>query len=136
MRTALLSSGSKLTRSRELVIQVLEESKEHIDAEAIYERLKHQIGIATIYRTLELLVSLNVIECLCFEGTKYYRAKHEVKHVHFICEKCHKIYEYDDAVLEKTLIEQEKYIVDQHGHEVLRACTIFRGICKECKVLN
>lgn len=128
-------SGNKLTKSRGLVIDVLLNSTTHIKAEQIYEILfREGIGLATIYRTLELLESLNLVECICFEGVKYYREKRERRHIHFVCEICHNIIEYEDDKIESSLADQEQYLALKFGHEVKSGYTIVRGICEKCKM--
>ena len=52
--------GYRMTIPREIILQVLDESKEHLSAEDIYMGVHHvypAIGLATVYRTLDLLVN-------------------------------------------------------------------------------
>ena len=62
----LRDKGLKVTAQRLLVLETIaDHSDEHLTAEEIYElaRRKYpEIGLATIYRTLQVLVGLHVIE--------------------------------------------------------------------------
>ncbi len=54
----LHTSGRRLTRQRRLVLEVLENSQEHLDAESLHDRAKTvlpNISLATVYRTLQIL---------------------------------------------------------------------------------
>ena len=59
----LKEKGLKVTNQRLLVLQVLAENKDrHLTAEDIYELVKEdypEIGLATIYRTVQLLLEMN-----------------------------------------------------------------------------
>jgi Fe2+ or Zn2+ uptake regulation protein len=55
LRDALRAAGRRLTSQRRLILEVLEESDQHLDAEALYEQVKVRdpdVSLATIYRTL------------------------------------------------------------------------------------
>jgi len=60
----LRQHGYKLTPQRRVVIQAIASNQEHLTPTAIYEKV-HQdqpnIGLVTIYRTLEILARLRLI---------------------------------------------------------------------------
>ena len=62
----LKEKGLKMTRQRLVVLEVLAENPEqHLTAEDIYERVKVEnpdIGLATVYRTVQLLLELELID--------------------------------------------------------------------------
>ena len=62
----LKEKGLKVTRQRLVVLEVLAENpEEHLTAEEIYERVKADnpdIGLATVYRTVQLLLELELID--------------------------------------------------------------------------
>ena len=64
----LKEKGLKVTRQRLVVLEVLAENpEEHLTAEEIYERVKADnpdIGLATVYRTVQLLLELELIRKL------------------------------------------------------------------------
>ena len=62
----LKEKGLKVTNQRLLVLQVLAENKDrHLTAEDIYELVKEdypEIGLATIYRTVQLLLEMQLVD--------------------------------------------------------------------------
>ena len=62
----LKEKGLKVTRQRLVVLEILAENpEEHLTAEEIYERVKADnpdIGLATVYRTVQLLLELELID--------------------------------------------------------------------------
>ena len=64
IKNQLVEKGYKLTQQREVTVRVLlEHEKDHFSAEEVFLLVKEQfpeIGLATVYRTLELLSDLQV----------------------------------------------------------------------------
>ena len=62
----LKEKGLKVTRQRLVVLEVLAgNAEEHLTAEEIYDRVKADnpdIGLATVYRTVQLLLELELID--------------------------------------------------------------------------
>ena len=62
----LKEKGLKVTNQRLLVLQVLAEHKdEHMTAEDIFELVREdypEIGLATIYRTVQLLLDMQLVD--------------------------------------------------------------------------
>jgi Fur family ferric uptake transcriptional regulator len=62
----LKQKGLKVTNQRVRVLEVLSNSPDkHLTAEEIYELIKvdyPEIGLATVYRTIQLLLELNLID--------------------------------------------------------------------------
>ena len=96
----LHDSGFKLTPQREATVLVLlENEKEHLSAEEIYFFVKKkspEIGLATVYRTLEILTELNVVNKVSFNDgvARYDLRKEGAKHFHhhLLCLECAKEY--------------------------------------------
>ena len=65
-KNLLKEKGLKMTRQRLVVLEALADCpQQHLTAEEIYERVKAanpDIGLATVYRTVQLLVELDLIE--------------------------------------------------------------------------
>jgi len=56
--------GYRITIPRQTILQVLDESKEHLSAEDIYLKVHSiypAIGLTTVYRTLDLLINMGLI---------------------------------------------------------------------------
>ena len=138
VRTQLEHHSHRLTPQREAVVNVLIENSEgHLSAEDVFLHTKElypEIGLATVYRSLELLESLGVIHRLDYgDGQNRYEIKlgteDEHYHHHLICKKCGSIGEFTDDLLE----EIEKRIANETGFAVTDHCLRFFGLCKECQ---
>ena len=60
-----VEAGLKMTGQRRVILKVLGESNDHPSVETVYERAKAEdssISIATVYRTLNLLDELNLVQ--------------------------------------------------------------------------
>jgi Fur family peroxide stress response transcriptional regulator len=83
--------GTKRSRQREKIYQVLRRTTSHPTAEWVYEQVRQQIpriSLGTVYRNLNILTAQGKIRELDFgEGLHRYDATVE-QHYHFVCEKC------------------------------------------------
>lgn len=82
IKKQLHSSSYKLTPQREATVRVLLENEEdHLSAEDVYLLVKEkspEIGLATVYRTLELLTELKVVDKINFgDGVSRYDLRKE-----------------------------------------------------------
>ncbi|MDQ0060984.1 ferric iron uptake transcriptional regulator [Paenibacillus harenae] len=133
----LMANGYKLTTQREIILRVLLENEEdHLSAEGVFMLVKAtypEIGLATVYRTLELLAELHVVEKMNFgDGVARYDlrdADHEHMHHHLICEVCGSLQE----IKEDWLTEIEERIEREFGFKVSDHRLDFTGTYKKCK---
>jgi Fur family ferric uptake transcriptional regulator len=135
----LREKGLKVTNQRIKVLEVLSESGDkHLTAEEIYELIKSdypEIGLATVYRTIQLLLELNLIDRINLDdGFVRYeignmdenREKHH--HHHLICTECGKVLSFEDDLLD----ELEKRILDSVSFKVLDHEVKLYGKCSDC----
>ncbi len=127
----------KLTPQRKTILKIfLNNEDEHLSAEDVYQMVKKEfpeIGLATVYRTLELLADVEILQKVNFDDGKarYEFTNHnEHHHHHLICLKCSKVIEFNDDLLD-TL---EQKITDKMGFEVVDHILKFYGYCKECRL--
>lgn len=136
----LKQNGLKVTKQRITILEVLEDRPgEHLTAEEIYDCVKDQypdIGLATVYRTIQLLSELHLIDKLNLDDgyVRYEIGKSGTStethhHHHLICLDCGKVSSFEDDLLD-TL---EKKIMDNVGFEVVDHEVKLFGYCKECK---
>ncbi len=135
MREQLNAQDYKFTPQRSMVLQVLtEHPDEHLSADEIYARVKVKypdIGMATIYRTLDLLTNLNIVNKVNFgDGKSRFEIsqKERHQHHHLICLSCNEIIEVKDDLL----IQLEKTITKEHDFEIIDHMVQFYGHCKKC----
>jgi Fur family transcriptional regulator, ferric uptake regulator len=130
----------KLTPQREATVRVLLENKEgHLSAEDVYLLVKKkspEIGLATVYRTLELLSDLRIIHKLNFgDGVtryKFFSEGMENHHHHLICQNCGTV----DEIIEDILGPNEDRIQKEYDFQIIDYRLIFHGICYRCKEEN
>jgi Fur family ferric uptake transcriptional regulator len=127
----------RLTPQRRLIVEtLLDYSQDHLSAEDLYRIVKRRdpaIGLATVYRTLDLLASLAVLTKVNFgDGCSRFElsaAKRYHHHHHLICEACGVVQGFDEDLLgglERTIERRTGFRV--HDHEVK-----FYGICHQCR---
>lgn len=115
---------------REIIYQVVCESSDHPNVEAILARAKEKmpsINIATVYRNLAVLVDQNrVIRLALTSGDRFDKTLYP--HSHFYCKKCEHVTDVDSAYVKNmvTKIESEDFQIE-------RTDIMFTGICPKCK---
>lgn len=134
IKEGLARKGYRITRQREAILRILlDHSDEHLTAENVYEMVKTEdpsIGLATVYRTLELLKDEEIINQLDFaEGCARYEYHDQPHHHHLVCMKCGRVVEFSDELLEQV----EKAIAKEYGFEIVGHRLKFYGYCSECR---
>ncbi len=125
----------KYSKQREIVLKALEENVIHPTADELYKLIIKDfpnIGLATVYRNLNLLAEKGVIKKIYGLDDAAHFDHNTHNHHHFICTKCNKIYDipYDiasdiaDNVWKKT------------GFAIERTELSFQGTCKNCQTKN
>ncbi len=121
----------RVTQARREIIDVLTFSP--LEAKEIAQRLERKgikIDLATIYRTLERLVSLNLVSKTQFEDkvSKYELNDKQAHHHHLVCEECGSV--EDIPLNEERLMNQ---VMTQSRFKVLRHNLEFFGLCERCQ---
>lgn len=132
----LKNKNYKLTPQREATVRVLlENESDHLSAEDVFMRLKvrnPEIGLATVYRTLELLSELQVVEKLNFgDGVSRYDLRgddQEHMHHHLICTDCGRV----EEIMDDWLLEIEKRLEHEYGFIVSDHRLDLMGTYKAC----
>ncbi len=133
LRGELRERELPFTHQREAVARVLFESTRHLSADDVAAELRSrgdQIGKATIYRTLALLVELGLATEHDFdEGFKRYQMQvGAARHDHLICSGCGRVISFQRPELDRILAE----VAAQADFEALtRQIKIF-GTCHAC----
>src|SRR5580698_5182454 len=131
----LLSKGVRLTSQRRAVVSVIQEATSHLDAGSLLElarKLEPSIDRATVYRTIELLKKLRLIDeldLMHLEGEKhYYEVKTKSDHVHLACFRCGRIEEFSSPAFERLKAE----ISEQAGFTIRVTRVEVGGNCRAC----
>ena len=138
VKDLLREKGLKVTSQRLMVLNILSaHGDEHLTVE-IYDLAKEEspeIGLATIYRTVQVLLELHVIEKVTFDdGFARYELNGEEtgsghRHHHAICTQCGKVYSLETDLLD-TL---EKQVFESLGFEVTDHEVKLYGLCSACR---
>ena len=139
VKDLLREKGLKVTSQRLMVLNILSaHGDEHLTVEGIYDLAKEEspeIGLATIYRTVQVLLELHVIEKVTFDdGFARYELNGEEtgsghRHHHAICTQCGKVYSLETDLLD-TL---EKQVFESLGFEVTDHEVKLYGLCSACR---
>jgi Fur family ferric uptake transcriptional regulator len=126
--------GLKLTRPRQLILEILESSRGHLDAEMIFAKARerdNRIGLATVYRTLALLKELGLAEehDLGEDHGHFEAADKEKPHFHFACLKCGKIVEFESP----EVVQLAQSLCRKKGLSVSEVHLWLRGHCRQCR---
>lgn len=130
---ALQASGRRMTRQRRLVLTVLEESHEHLDAETLHERAKNHdshISLATVYRTLAMLKEMGLVEeHQLGEEHAHFETVQKAPHYHFTCVSCGAVLEFDAPQVMQAVQELSR----QEGLKVTEVHLFLSGYCARCR---
>jgi len=134
LSATLHNRGYRLTRQRQLILEILQNSRDHLDAEMVYAEAKKRdsrIGIATVYRTLAFLKKIGLAEeNRLGEDHSHYEAADRAKpHYHFACLKCGRIVEFESP----QVMRLARSLCDKEGLQVTEVSLGFRGYCKKCR---
>src|SRR5690606_31724609 len=80
------AAGLKITEQRRVILRILEDAEDHPSAELVYDRTKEidpSISIATVYRTLNLLDQLQLIQKHDFKES-FSRFESNMEHHHHL----------------------------------------------------
>ncbi|MCI4405895.1 MAG: transcriptional repressor [Sulfuricurvum sp.] len=131
----LKANGLKFTIQREVILEMLYNSDEHLTPEGLHHLIQQKYpelgtGIATVYRTLSLLEDSDMVTSLSFgaQGKKYELGAKD-HHDHIICTSCGTITEFVDEEIEhrqKEITENLGFVMQEHSMQIY-------GICKNCQ---
>ena len=116
-----------MTKNARYILEIINNSTEHLTAEQIYLRLhekNEKAVLATVYNNLSSLYEQNLIRKVCVEGYPD-RYDKTVRHDHLVCKKCGKL---SDITLEDLTEKLQKQI----GVPMISYDLKINYICTEC----
>ena len=133
LQDTLRAAGRRLTAQRRRILQVLEESGGHLDADALHERVKARdpdVSLATVYRTLAVLREIGLVEeNRLGEDHGHYEAVRDEPHYHFTCLRCGKVIEFDTSLVAQI----ERELGEQEGVRAVSSHLLVSGYCAQCR---
>lgn len=130
----LRKQGYKLTTQRRAVLKTIALSQSHLSPTEIYSRVKQEhpdIGLVTVYRTLEILAELGVICEVYTRGSSrsYLMRRPPGHHHHLICSGCGAVVDFTDC----NLSELEQRLSQATGFRMESHLLEFVGRCPNCQ---
>jgi Fur family ferric uptake transcriptional regulator len=124
--------GHRTTDARRRVIQALLDAPNHFTIEDVL-RAVPDVGRATVFRTMKMLLDLNVVcRVLMEDGSIHYRLSSRGHHHHLVCRNCGRVEDFskcDVSSLVEELARNTEYQIEGHWLEVY-------GTCASCRILQ
>lgn len=133
MLAGLREAGLRMTPQRLALCRALASTERHPTAQALFEKLAPDypsLSRATVYNTLEALVSVGVAQPLveAGKGVMHYDANLQ-PHAHLVCSYCGRIEDYADPNLEINV----RSVSRRAGYALAGLCTFYYGKCPQCQ---
>ncbi len=130
----LRRAGLRVTEQRAVVLGILRQRGEHLDAEGIYAAARAQqanLSLATVYRAIRALERAGLIEQRYFgpgHAHDHYEASGGPEHYHFTCVTCRRVFEFETPLVGRLRSELQR----ERGWRVQRAHLTVEGECASC----
>ncbi|MFO8145249.1 MAG: Fur family transcriptional regulator [Candidatus Syntrophosphaera sp.] len=133
----LAKRGLKLTTPRRQILDAVFSLHEHFDAEQLYDYVKNITGrasLATIYRTLPLLVDAGLIQLSLHHSSRdvFEHIYGHRRHVHWICSRCGAVQETSLSHLNSVLRREAAKL----GFATQEISVQVKGVCSRCRSSN
>ncbi|MFN7931980.1 MAG: transcriptional repressor [Bryobacteraceae bacterium] len=139
MKDSLREKGVRLTRQRQILLDLIDGSGKHLDAEELFRLAQAQdpkLNRVTVYRTLKMLKHSGLVDeldLMHYGGDQhYYETRLKQEHAHIICLRCGKVEEFFGEPLQRL----RKQVESHFGFEILITRTEIGGYCSHCQVLR
>ncbi len=127
----LETPGERHTTQRDAIARVIREAPGPLAVKEIHERARRRsgkLGIATVYRTLKLLVEAGQVHAVTLaDGQTRYESANLGHHHHFHCRRCDRVYDLPDCPLPEGghVSVPTGYTVEDHEVTLI-------GLCPKC----
>jgi len=132
--TQLQSNGYRLTNARKAVVETVAGTTSALNPLEVYEQAKStcpSLGLVTVYRTLEKLEELNLIQRVHQPGGCNAYLPHANGHQHLIiCHQCGRAEYFEGKEDMDAFFAQ---VAGEHGFTVREHWLQLFGTCAECK---
>ncbi len=139
IKDSLKSQGIRLTRQRQILLELIDQSGKHLDAESLCQMAQERdpkLNRVTVYRTLKLLKEgglVDELDLMHYGGDQhYYETRLKQEHAHVICLRCGKVEEFFGEPLQKLRRQVEAHF----GFQIMLARTEIGGYCSHCQALR
>jgi Fur family ferric uptake transcriptional regulator len=131
----LISSGHRVTSPRLAIVESVAPRRDHFSAQEVWSELRQAdatIGRATVFRTLDLLADLGVVDRLHSEdGTHRFHVTDAASghHHHLRCVDCGRVETLESEVVERLVHS----IAERSGYELHDHHVELTGRCADCR---
>jgi Fur family transcriptional regulator, peroxide stress response regulator len=128
----LRGNGFKVTPQRLAVYEVLANTKEHPNADMIFNSLQATyptMSLATVYKTIEILKEIGLVQILNAGEDSFRYDADTSSHAHIRCLECGRVDDVFDLDTEKFSSQVEA----KTGYGVIGQQFYFRGLCPACR---
>ncbi len=133
LNSELSQQGYKLTRQRRAVVDVVAHARARLSAADVLAKAQREcpdLGLTTVYRTLEILEQMGVIRRVHLDdGCEGFAPATAAHGHHLICSACQTTIEFEDCNLNallKRIADRTGFTVEQHWLELM-------GLCPQCQ---
>lgn len=136
-KVKLKAKGYKFTYPRFQILNIICDSKKHMDAYEIYNKVKEKsIGLSTVYRNVLIFEKAGVLKKIHVSNIGYYEleplGKYKI-HIHGKCVKCNKIMDLDDEYIKNYLNEFACKLQSYDNILIEGMSVILSVLCDKCK---
>ena len=132
-RTALDMTGTRVTSQRALILEIIRKEPGHLDADEIYRRARARqprLSLSTVYRTLQALKKLDLVEELHFDETHHhYELKPSAEHHHLVCLGCGKVVEFHNPLSRYI----KRNVAEARDFDIANTEISITGYCSRCR---
>ena len=134
LKSFLRENKLRFTSQRQTILEVFLDHEGHAEVDDLFQIIREidpTIGIATVYRTMNILVECGLArENTLSKGQKTFeKLYHQSHHDHLICTQCDKIVEFEHPLIEQYQLE----ISQNHGFTLRQHKMEIYGICRDCQ---
>ncbi|HVY94997.1 MAG TPA: transcriptional repressor [Bryobacteraceae bacterium] len=136
---ARAAAGMRLTRQRQILLDLIDKTGLHLDAERLYQMAREKdpkLNRVTVYRTLKLLKEgglVDELDLMHHAGEQhYYETRRKQEHAHVICLTCGKVEEFFGEPLQRL----RRQIESHFGFQIVLARTEVGGYCSHCQAMR
>lgn len=139
IQSSLQERGIRLTPQRRALLEVIDKTGLHLDAERLYELARQKdpkINRVTVYRTIKMLKDAGLVDeldLMHWSGDQhYYESRLKQEHAHMICLQCGRVEEFFGEPLKKL----RQRIESHFGFQVVNVRIEVGGYCSNCQRLR